>query len=141
MPAALYHTPDNLFVARFLGSPPMNLLPSVVHDGVARLPSGHRLPLDVQASGNITLGIRPEDLRITAAGRDDTFAGEVSLVEELGETRIVHVSLADGSELVVRDRSEPPPRRGERVTLHADAGRYHAFGPDGQRISQPPARQ
>jgi len=64
-PAEVYHAPANTFVADFMGSPPMNLLPASVVDGGLRLADGQviagvDIPGPVRAAGEITLGIRPE---------------------------------------------------------------------------------
>ncbi|MFO7482248.1 ABC transporter ATP-binding protein [Oceanibaculum nanhaiense] len=121
-PADLYHRPDNLFVARFLGSPPMNLLP--VKAGT----KGLDLPAARKAE---TLGIRSEDISLSV---DGPLEARVTLVEELGETRLVHATLADGTGLAFRHREDPPPRRGDSVRLALDPARCHLFDKDGKRL-------
>jgi ABC-type sugar transport system ATPase subunit len=121
-PADLYHRPDNLFVARFLGSPPMNLLP--VKTGM----QGLNLPAARKAE---TLGVRSEDIALSA---DGPLEARVALVEELGETRLVHATLADGTGLAFRHREDPTPRRGDSVRLALDPARCHLFGKDGKRL-------
>jgi len=138
-PAELYHRPANLFVAGFLGAPQMNIMPVAARDGAAWLASGERLPLAELGSSAATLGVRPEDLRLAAPGTEGALTGEVLLVEELGETRLVHVALREGVELVLRDRSEPAPSRGARVAVVPDLNRCHIFDRNGKRIDRTPA--
>ncbi|RKQ72908.1 ABC transporter ATP-binding protein [Oceanibaculum indicum] len=126
-PADLYHKPDNLFVAGFLGSPPMNLLP--VKAGAA----GLDLPGLRKAE---TLGVRSEDISLNA---DGPLEAKVTLVEELGETRLVHATLDDGGKgdsvgLAFRHREDPPPKRGDKVRLALDPARCHLFDKEGKRL-------
>jgi ABC-type sugar transport system ATPase subunit len=169
-PAALYHEPANRFVAEFLGSPRMNLLPATLQHGTVTLATGASLALDpARVSGDatthtpaheqrgpahgssrsITLGVRPEDLRLAAIGAngaDDTDGATlpitITLVEELGETRLVHATLTDGTPIVLRDRSEPPPRKGDRRTVVVDMRKIHLFDDAGRRMetAEPIAR-
>jgi multiple sugar transport system ATP-binding protein len=107
-PQRLYDAPTNLFVASFVGSPPMNLIEaSLEHDGgrlvctvgEARL----ELPEDVVAERpglagfagrRIAIGIRPEDVR-EASGWDGTrLRGRILLVEALGAEQLVHIEIA-----------------------------------------------
>src|SRR5690349_2070168 len=79
-PAEIYARPANLFVARFCGSPPMNVLAGEIADGGFRHAAG-TLPLPgVQARGRVSLGFRPEHAELGAEG----LAGEIYVVEPLG---------------------------------------------------------
>ncbi|QFU90783.1 ABC transporter ATP-binding protein [Amycolatopsis sp. YIM 10] len=127
-PRELYDRPANAFVAGFIGSPAMNLRALPVVGGRARLgelsipvPNAVDLP-------EVTLGVRPEALRLAGAG-DEAVELTVELVEELGADAYVHGS--DGSErLVVRVDGRVPPRLGEvvRVALR-DYDEVHLFHP------------
>ena len=100
-PLELYERPDNLFVASFIGSPRINLLPAeIVEAGptqaVLRLPNGESFRAGVDASGakagdSVTLGLRPEELSLSAGG--NSFAGNVKFVEELGVLTFAYVEL------------------------------------------------
>jgi ABC-type sugar transport system ATPase subunit len=147
-PAELYHQPATLFVAEFLGSPRMNVFPVTVRDGVAVLASGDevRLPevrltegeTSRRLSAATRMGVRAEDLHLVHgadASRENCLLAHVTLVEELGETRLVHATLRDGIPLVFRDRSEPPPLKGHDIVIRVDRDRYHAFDAAGNRIA------
>ena len=108
-PLDLYHHPANLFVAGFIGSPRMNMLPAkVVEAGasgtVVALSSGQRTSVPVEAgtarSGDsVTLGIRPEGLHIDPGG---TIPAAVSLVERLGGLTLLHVKTDGDQEMTVQ---------------------------------------
>jgi multiple sugar transport system ATP-binding protein len=153
-PEDLYAKPANTFVAQFLGSPGMNLLPATVEVGPAgtelRL-SGGALTLPaamatattattaaLQAAGNrtgagtgtgtkVVLGIRPEALRLDPNG---PIAATVTLVELLGaETHVICTS-ADGTRVIVRQGNQAPkPAQGEavRIAVEADPAVLHLF--------------
>ena len=114
-PLELYRQPRNLFVAGFIGSPRMNLLPSVVQAtgpaGVTvALPGGAPILVPVTADGlavgqALTLGLRPEHLGIGEAvgGPGEAFLpAQAKLVEHLGGEILAHVVLADGTALNVK---------------------------------------
>lgn len=118
-PQEIYDRPATLFVADFVGAPPMNLIPfrGTVAPGDAAVRIGDALvavpPLREGASGELVLGARPEHLRLAA---DGALAGEVYGVEYLGTMQIVTVRTDHG---IVRARtaSSQSVRRGEPVRL------------------------
>jgi ABC-type sugar transport system ATPase subunit len=130
-PLELYHQPANVFVAGFIGSPPMNLLAatpaaSLAHGvGVAAPPAGGHL------------GVRPWDLPIVTTGVDAPLAGTVELIEPLGHAVVVHLSLENG----IRLTSVAPPgtvvHLGDRVGITATADCVHVFDAMGRRRSDP----
>ncbi|MCM1013209.1 sn-glycerol-3-phosphate ABC transporter ATP-binding protein UgpC [Brevibacterium sp. XM4083] len=152
-PRELYDHPASLFVASFIGSPTMNLLPahrgeSTVSVGGAAVPVVRDLP----ASGaEVVLGIRSEDLRPAAAG-EGAFELEVDLVEELGSDTYVYGALTGGAgtgsspgaettstgtagslgdrPFVVRLPKGAEPQRGERMWVTADPERARLFDPE-----------
>jgi multiple sugar transport system ATP-binding protein len=137
-PQELYDAPANLFVAGFIGSPPMNLVPGSVRAGVLSA-GGASLPYTAPA-GDAVLGVRPE--RLVPAGQGDPRPGfdvVVGLVEPLGSEVIVHASLA-GSEpapavaagdghTALTAKLEPgaAPAPGDRVRLAFDPAAAHVF--------------
>jgi len=134
-PGELYRRPANLFVAGFLGSPSMNLLPVELDGATARLPAGGAVDLGRTAgNGKATLGLRPEDLEVAGDEAGASLRGKVVLVEELGETRILHIAIAEGREVTVKHRAEPAPKPGEAVGIRVDRERLHLFGEDGRRL-------
>ena len=116
-PIELYEAPSNTFVAGFVGTPPMNLLP------------GPLAPIDVPEG--IIAGIRPHDVRIDPAG---AIRGTVDVVELRGADAIVHVraDIGNGAPAVVVVTSTPPPI-GAEVSLTFPPARVHLFGADGRR--------
>ena len=94
-PADLYADPANLFVARFCGSPPMNVLPGEVTDGVFRIPPGG-VPLGrSDRSGPVKLGFRPEHATMVEPGTAGALAAEVYVVEPLGNETLLALQVGD----------------------------------------------
>jgi multiple sugar transport system ATP-binding protein len=130
-PQRLYDAPVNLFVASFVGSPPMNLLEAELvrangsltcrlgdaelelpHDVVARRPG-----LDAHVGGTIGVGIRPEDVQLGADVEATQLAARVLLVEALGAEHLVHLEIA-----------ATPLRRTELVDAATQPSEPEAFG-------------
>ena len=127
-PRTLYDRPANLFVAGFIGSPPMNLLPVTFEPALARLADASALPVPAGLAGPGHLGVRPEQLRPQA---DGPLRLEVAVVEELGATRYLHGRCA-GQALCVEWREAPAPPPGAVVPLAPTA--LHTFDADGRRL-------
>ena len=142
-PQDVYAKPANLFVARFIGSPPMNTVAGRIDrvDGglVAQLPGG-RVPVPaelvaaVEAAGmeEVVVGVRPEDLRFG----NDGLPATVSVVESLGHERHVVCRLDDQQLVIVRqDAHEAAPAEDTTTHLVATGGGVHVFDPtSGDRI-------
>ena len=141
-PMELYHYPANLFVAGFIGSPRMNLLPATVTmadtSGVeVALPSGERLhvPADgaVLRTGEVaTLGIRPEALRPDPEG---VLAGEVRMVERLGGLTLLHVTAEGVGDITVQVDGDDATQAHHPVRLRVDTAACHLF--DGTGLALP----
>ncbi|MFZ1468136.1 MAG: sn-glycerol-3-phosphate ABC transporter ATP-binding protein UgpC [Paracoccaceae bacterium] len=124
-PLDLYDSPANIFVASFIGSPSMNILPGVVRGGAVQV-AGALLPLPkgmkVAEGREVSYGIRPEHLAEGASG----LAGTVAVVEPTGSE--THVVLrADGRDVVALFRDRVRFRPGDTVVLAPDAGKVHLF--------------
>jgi len=144
-PQAVYERPHNLFVARFIGSPPMNTVAGtfVVDAGEAFVRVGDgRFPVaavggePVVDGTKVVVGVRPEHLLLTG-DRSSSVAATVKAVEWLGHERHVICAIAgpaatDGAEdVIVRQPSEgTPPTVGETVHLGAPPQEIHLFSPD-----------
>jgi multiple sugar transport system ATP-binding protein len=136
-PMEIYSRPANVFVAQFVGSPAMTLLPAeLIDDGEfakMRLGDGSvvetRLSREGLPSGELRLGLRPEAVRV-ASGAATTKA-KVELVERLGERTLVYTRLADGQPITAEDEAYSRVRLGDDVPLAIDGGAAHVFGPDG----------
>jgi multiple sugar transport system ATP-binding protein len=145
-PQELYARPANAFVARFLGSPGMNLLPGTVdrsgpEPAAVQLPGG-RVPLpaalaDVAPEGaEVTLGVRPEGLRLDP---DGPVPATVAIVELLGAEAHVICNLGDGTRVVVRQEAaweRPPIETPVRIAPQPEA--LHLFDTaTGERMGPP----
>ena len=134
-PTELYQQPATRFVAEFIGSPKMNILPVTVDSGVVILPSGERLHAPVHHQGSANLGIRPENISLVAPDAPDALQARVLHIEELGESRIIHAVLADRTALAVRHPSDvTAPGKGDSIALRLDPAHLHLFGQDGARL-------
>jgi len=84
-PQQLYKRPANLFVAAFIGSPPMNLVEGEVSDGAVEF-AGIRVPVSGVDPGRVILGIRPQDLSIATDASLPSLEVEPAVIEELGSS-------------------------------------------------------
>ncbi len=131
-PLELYDTPANQFVAGFIGSPAMNLIPGHV-EGSTFTAAEHDLRVAVgksYASAAVVLGVRPEDI-YTAQGpylpaSQTTLSARVDVVEPMGNEIYMYVSAA-GQELVARLAPQRVPRPDERIDIAIDTGKLHFF--------------
>jgi multiple sugar transport system ATP-binding protein len=142
-PLEVYRGPSNTFVAKFLGNPPMNLIPVTIHGDA----QGYRLRLGGISlaancwparrlsglNGKALLGIRPEDLYETSPRPGDerlvAMAGaSVIAVEPLGAETLLVLSLEGVSEEVIaRSGRETKLRPGDRATIQIDLAAAHLF--------------
>lgn len=100
-PKEIYDKPANIFVAKFIGSPPMNLFDVQVKEGVIDLPSGDHLNLNDLAIPNtiakhLTLGIRPEKIKQSESG--EGVPAIIRVVERLGAETLVAFNFATDAE-------------------------------------------
>ncbi len=129
-PLELYDRPANRFVATFIGSPAMNLMPGRAAGGAVEV-SGHRLEIGEAPEGrDVVFGIRPEHLDLA----DDGFPAKVAVVEPTGSETMVFLRF-EGAELVALFRERHAFRPGDEIRLKPRAGQGHLFDPDtGARI-------
>jgi len=131
-PRELYHNPVNAFVAGFIGSPAMNLFEAPVADGRVDL-EGFGEPVPAGAGRRVTVGVRPEHLRIAEEGRG--LRVTVDLVEELGADSYLHCSTSDGHPVVYRAGTGDLPDKGDTLYLAALDGEVRFFDPEtGERL-------
>ena len=136
-PMEIYSRPANEFVAQFVGSPAMTLLPAQLVDAgkFATLKLGNgsmvktRVPSAGLPAGELRLGIRPEAARV--ASRGATTNAKVELVERLGERSLVYARLADGQPITAEDGAYSKVKMGDEVPIAIDGAAAHLFGPDG----------
>jgi ABC-type sugar transport system ATPase subunit len=120
-PRELYESPRNLFVAQFIGSPKMNILPLAA----VRLPSASHAP-----AGAVQVGLRPEHLEIAATG-EGVVRGNIAVAEYTGASTLVHVSLHSGEICLVIHEGEAPAI-GTEVALATAASHLHFFDVNGE---------
>jgi multiple sugar transport system ATP-binding protein len=126
-PLDLYDRPANTFVAGFIGSPAMNMLPGRIEGGAAEV-MGARLPLpddaDAHEGREVTYGIRPEHLTLAQGGAGLT--GTIAVVEPTGSETHVIVRVGD-REVVALFRERHGFAPGQTITLMPAAGKAHLF--------------
>ncbi len=137
-PLELYHHPANLFVAGFIGSPRMNMIPATVRSasgsGVSvELPDGTAISVPSEGGAlrngdKVTFGVRPEALTIDAEG---PLRGEVRLVERLGGLTLLHVVLAGNLPVTVQSDGSDMTAAHQPVRLAVDPAACHLFDSNG----------
>jgi multiple sugar transport system ATP-binding protein len=138
-PLDLYDRPCNVFVAGFMGSPAMNLLPGRrVTDGVEVLGAVIPVPRELGAPGTngaVTVGVRPEGLRLADRGESGTIPTTVEFVEELGSDGFVYGTVESGERITVRSPGRTHPSVGAQVGVRFDPAHLHVFdGESGERL-------
>ncbi|AUQ61751.1 ABC transporter ATP-binding protein [Phaeobacter inhibens] len=135
-PLELYQRPENEFVAQFIGSPAMNLIPgTVIATGsrtTVRLSSGEEVMADIPTTDAdqglaVNVGVRPEDLVETGAG-GALIDSRVDIVEALGEVTVLYIAAGEGKDpLIAKLPGIHKGLRGSSVRLYADPARLHLF--------------
>ncbi|MRX49801.1 ATP-binding cassette domain-containing protein [Paracoccus sp. S-4012] len=113
-PLDLFNRPANRFVAGFIGAPSMNFL---------------TLPVP-GPGGAVTLGVRPQHLRLVERG----LTVRVEAAENLGAETLVHGTTVTGERLTALLPGQLRPRAGERLVLGHDPADEHRFDTDGRRV-------
>jgi len=136
-PSEVYAAPRTLFVAGFIGSPPMNMIPAKIAErGVAQAGRGWKIPFDSKAfdaapGRDVLVGVRPEDVTIIDKGGLDV---DIEFTEEIGAASLHHGKL-DGVEFV----AQGPAGDGQRpihLSIALPVERLHLFDPQtGLRLS------
>jgi len=146
-PREMYDTPNNVFVAGFIGSPAMNIGSFEVVDGAAQL-GQTRIPLErsviaamtPEDKGHLTVGFRPESLDVVSAGAEGAIGVKVNLVEELGSDAFVYGEIvgagaaakemhsgAGDAQVIVRVDPRAVPLKGDTVWVSVRPGERHVF--------------
>jgi multiple sugar transport system ATP-binding protein len=148
-PRRLYDRPANVFVAGFIGNPPMNLFPTRLTTDTHGRPclriGGRTVPIPMlerlrpaRAEASLTAGIRPEALEL-AAERDESLETTVEHVEYLGHETLAHVRVpasdADGAiRLIARLPGMHTFAKGTPLHLRCDTSQVHLFDETGQAL-------
>jgi multiple sugar transport system ATP-binding protein len=142
-PSDLYDRPATLAVARFIGSPTINVLPAVVAADGRLSVAGRLLPVGLQApvGAAISLALRPEHVSL-APRQEQGLPGIVRRNEHHGPERLIHVDLEDGGAITARiggaGASMQTLATGDPVSVTFDTLHAHAFDALGQRIATCP---
>jgi len=141
-PLELYERPRNMFVAGFIGSPRMNFIEA---EAIGRgadsvtvvLPGGGRLAVPIQgdAAGQLTLGVRPEHITCVASG-SGALAGTVLAVEHLGNATLIHLAVENAATVIVQTSAGMAAHIGEQIGLEIDAKASHLFGSNGEALGR-----
>jgi multiple sugar transport system ATP-binding protein len=166
-PTQVYDRPANLFVAGFIGSPPMNLFQSRVEDGTVKLGDATvAVPLEVVGDRqSVIVGIRPEDLNGDLSNGRTTLKGKIARVEALGATLLGYFSVdaeaprargvvaaigdeeledapltgAEGTVFCATFEPRSAVRIGNTVEVGFDVARLHFFDPETEANLRQPA--
>ena len=142
-PMELYRWPSNLFVAQFIGSPPMALLPVVVGPGATLLLGERRLAVEgpiadlllLHEGEQLTAGLRPESWRVAPA-TNRNLAAEVCHREVLGNEQVVTCRLQDGDHLVqIRANPDLDVATGQTLHLDPDPSGWRVFNAEGDALT------
>lgn len=142
-PENVYHQPQNTFVAKFIGSPSMNLVGCLYHNGVLHFEQ-QQLALDYdwktfmesREGEGLKLGIRPEHLILSAEDETDGLRATVQYVENYGENYGVHLTF-ETREFVVLSTSKNW-RKGQKISMFPNLEQIHLFNEiDGMNIGYP----
>jgi multiple sugar transport system ATP-binding protein len=134
-PHDIYHKPDTVFVAGFLGSPPMNLITCTLKEG-GILQSSHfqlQLPASIAETvksratdSNVVLGFRPEDVKLSNRPAGNAIETEVYMYEPLGSEIIADLKIGDN---MIKARTSPDMelKIGDRLWLTVEEDAIHIF--------------
>jgi ABC-type sugar transport system ATPase subunit len=139
-PMELYNRPDNLFVAGFIGSPAMNIVPCTIEagDGAARVRPEKHDPVAVTAKIPASavgmkgkLGVRPENLSLANGSGAPIFHGRLDIIEHLGELSLLYVDCGYEEPIIAKLEGHVKLERNSDVALAAPADVLHVFDDQG----------
>jgi len=140
-PSDVYRHPANLFVATFVGSPPMNLFAGqlVTRDGARAFEGPFTVALAAAdwagtADGPVTLGVRPEEIVLGPAGDPGGVGAVVDLLESVGADSYLSANIGSAVTATVRVDADASAAEGDQVSLHLAPGGIRLFDADGRRI-------
>jgi multiple sugar transport system ATP-binding protein len=126
-PDDIYKKPVDVFVAEFVGSPKMNLVKGHASAGNFTAQSGFQIKVDPKLSGDITLGIRPEDVKITSKDASST-QGKVEILEQLGPRAILTIQSGNQQITAVVDNENLKQITDKtNISINSDFEHHHYF--------------
>ncbi|MBT8362762.1 MAG: sn-glycerol-3-phosphate ABC transporter ATP-binding protein UgpC [Deltaproteobacteria bacterium] len=133
-PLEVYHNPATIFVAGFIGSPPMNFLVAEIKRGIVHLNNAGTITKCSQADQSVTVGIRPEHLRLCPSGKG-IFSAIVRFTEALGAETLIHLKNNNDEDLIIRLAStEQVPESGAEIGIDCDTEYVFLFDSEGNRL-------
>ena len=134
-PSELYRRPANLFVAGFIGTPKINLLPGHLSGNRIAIEATGTLDTAVAGQGPVTVGIRPADFVINDNPQADSgFRGQVIGTEYLGNVTYIRVLLGNGQTVVVEEKPDHLWQLDQPVFLGVNRAKAHVFDAEGIRL-------
>ena len=124
-PLELYDRPANQFVAQFIGTPSMNVLP------ISGLPRAPQAGLSLPDGGFI--GIRPEYVELGSASADG-YPATVDVVEALGAETLIYSTMENGLQVIARRNERTALHPGDRINLLLNQQHMHVFDPSGKKV-------
>ncbi|HDR2342014.1 TPA: ABC transporter ATP-binding protein [Enterobacter kobei] len=137
-PLELYNTPANRFVAEFIGTPKINMLPAVWQQGALHIDPDtvfplSRQPADIQEGESVFVAIRPEHLGYQQPG-DFSLSGKTRLCELQGDSTLVWLDVA-GHAVCLKSFQQLSLPAQQRITLTVQEAHLHLFDAAGKRIA------
>ena len=145
-PMDLYDDPNNAFVASFIGSPKMNMMPATLTEtgtefakvtvpalGDQVLTVGTRANINLSSGDAVTLGVRPEHFVDVDSSRV-VFQGEVQVVEQLGGVSYVHAIGKNDAPMIIQQQGRFSMPNGSKTEFAVDEAACFLFGEDGRRL-------
>jgi multiple sugar transport system ATP-binding protein len=139
-PEEVYHSPADTFVAKFIGSPPMNIVAVTASGTAAELPNGEKISLGSEApkTGAVLMGVRPEHVRVVAAKKG--VSAVVESVENLGAESILALKFVSqngdseevGSKILAKVGGSSVVRAGDTVGVEFEPSAFRWFDVDSQ---------
>lgn len=134
-PEEIYNDPVNAYVAGFIGSPAMNLIPVSSSEGKVQTENGTEFKVDAPRSGALKLGVRAEDMQLCNVAQAN-FSSEIYAFELLGDSTLITLKLGTTAVAIKADKNLRL-KFGEQVHIRFDAASLFWFDhASGERIRQ-----
>jgi multiple sugar transport system ATP-binding protein len=140
-PLEVYDMPKNVFVAKFIGTPAMNILEGSFEGGKNFIESGASLDLSgvisKDLSGEGFLGVRPEDVRLSEGenNANPKLKATVDIIERLGDEQLVYAKTAAGNSFICKLDSHIEIDYGQEATFEFDVKKVHAFDASEENVT------
>ena len=126
-PQRIYHDPDHIFTASFIGSPPMNLIRGKLLNGTFMGDSIECGPFGDTTRENITLGVRAEDVQTDSVSSGEAMSLPIYSIEKTGEASLVYFELPSEEKLIVRADNNYPSGIGSNAPVFIDPDKIYFF--------------